>query len=129
MVICTCKIITVDWRCVLKIYHDKYLQRSKMHVSMHHSIMTRLISKECMREYLEVCEVTSCRRACQVNVKQLTQRKNIRTGCIASSYIHMQLSMYPVWPPWFFSTNRKKHMDDSRNNICNAGSDYCCNKQ
>lgn len=62
-----------------------------MHVTNHHSFVTRLISKECMTEYLQVCEVTSGRRACQTNVKHLT-RKNEELDT-AYSCILMQLSI------------------------------------
>ena len=79
-----------------------------------------------MREFLDVCEVKTGRRAYQANVKHLARRKNTEnwdhslqrrtyaTGSVA--YLHLR----------FLSTKEENHTDDSRN-ICNASQNYCRN--
>lgn len=85
-------------------------------------------SKGCMREYLEVCEVKSGRRACQANAKHLTWRKNMGNW----EQTH-QLYTYATQSAVYFGSmlpfhKEEKNMDDSRNNTCNAGSNYCHDK-
>lgn len=68
-------------------------------------------SKGCMREYLEVCEIKSGRRACQANAKHLTWKKNMGNWNRPSSCILMQLRVHPI-PFYIYASflQRKKNM-------------------
>lgn len=77
--------------------------------------------------------VSESRRMCQANVKDLPHRKGMRSENTASSYTLMQFSIkYFNYVSNIASTvplyKEEKHMDESRNNICSVGGNYCHKK-